>query len=1050
LTDQDPVAVVRKRIRDAKSRRFRSLNLSGQQLSTLPSEIGELQSLEKLDLSNNELTDLPAELYTLERLKRLNLAENHLSQLSLDLGQLQALEGLDLSGNHLTGLPSEIGRLTSLKHLFVNRNRVTALPSEIGRLRALNTLFLSTNRLTKLPSTVSQLLRLRRLILSNNQLSALPADLGRLDSLESLDLSNNHLTSLPAEIGQLAKLTTLSVSGNRLITLPVEIGSLSAMETLDLSGNGLVQLPRSIAQLEVLNSLDLRSNRLAALPSEIGRLASLRSLDLRYNELASLPPEMGELPEGVLLKLGNNPLDEPLPELARRGARELFAYLRSLLEGADPQYEAKVLLVGEGNVGKTSLVAALQDRPFVENRPTTHGIRIEILQLHHPDLDVDLQLNTWDFGGQEVYRITHQFFFSRRALYLLVWRPREGQQENAIEGWLRQIRLRVGKDARVLIVATHCDERNPELDFPTLKQEFGDLLVGQYTVDNRSGTGIDDLRRAISTQAARLPQMGELVSSRWIMARDEILEQPEPQIAHTGFVATCAKHGLDEEATSTLASLLHDLGHILYYGETEGLRDIVVLQPEWLTKAIGYVLEDTPTREADGVLYHARLKEIWQGRDDDESELYPPEYHPYFLRLMEKFDVSFRLPEEEQASLVGQLVPYERPELPWDRTEYAPDTRSLSLICSMAEPVFGLVAWLTVRNHRFSTDRHWRRGVFLEQSDYASTGVFELLDEKRLALTVRAPSPDYLFNILRDSLEDLITRRWPGLSYDFLIPCPTRLEDETPCIGHVPLRTLLKYREQGRLQITCHECIEEHDVNKLLTGFATPSVPIQPVLEDVRERLEEVQASVHRVEGIAADTANEVRTVLKVVSTEVIDCPRFFTLAATTTTGWSRAAFWKYHYKLTLWCEHPGRWHPCTDASYELSPPRDWLRTIAPYAALVTRTLRLVVPIAVAVAGVVWSEKELEGARQEIELTQRLVETLPELGEAASIPLGTTTELTSAQGAGLRALRTLIFDKDRSRVFGGLRRVQNPSGDLVWICPRHYPEYDPGLPELPQ
>jgi len=252
------------------------------------------------------------------------------------------------------------------------------------------------------------------------------------------------------------------------------------------------------------------------------------------------------------------------------------------------------------------------------------------------------------------------------------------------------------------------------------------------------------------------------------------------------------------------------------------------------------------------------------------------------------------------------------------------------------------------------------------------------------------------------------------------------------------------------MQITCHECIEEHDVNRLLTGFATPSVPIQPVLEDVRERLEEVHASVHRAEGIAADTANEVRTVLKVLSTEVIDCPRFFTLGATMTSGWSRAAFWKYHYKLTLWCEHPGRWHPCPDAIYELSPPRDWLKAIAPYATLVTRTLRLVVPIAAAAAGVVWSEKELEGAKHEIELMQKLVVTLPELVGEGNIALGTTTELTSAQGAGLRALRNLLFDKDKSRVFGGLRRVQDSSGDFVWICPRHYPEYDPGLPELPE
>jgi hypothetical protein len=70
-----------------------------------------------------------------------------------------------------------------------------------------------------------------------------------------------------------------------------------------------------------------------------------------------------------------------------------------------------------------------------------------------------MTLNTWDFGGQEVYRITHQFFFSRRALYLCVWKPREGQLENGVESWCRRIRLRVADQARLIVVATHSGER---------------------------------------------------------------------------------------------------------------------------------------------------------------------------------------------------------------------------------------------------------------------------------------------------------------------------------------------------------------------------------------------------------------------------------------------------------------------------------------------------------------------------------------------------------------------------------------------------------------
>ncbi|MGH8888023.1 MAG: COR domain-containing protein, partial [Egibacteraceae bacterium] len=731
--------------------------------------------------------------------------------------------------------------------------------------------------------------------------------------------------------------------------------------------------------------------------------------------------------------------------------RELFAYLRSLARG-QPQYEAKVLLVGEGNVGKTSLVAALQGKPFVENRPTTHGIQLGMLPVRHPALDVDLTLNTWDFGGQEVYRITHQFFFSRRALYLLVWRPREGQEENAIEAWCQRIQLRIGDDARIMIVATHCDERSPELDYPGLKRKFGDLLVGHYAVDNHSGTGIEALRQAIATQAARLPQMGELISDRWVAVRDELAARAQPQIAFREFVAVCAQHELDGEATHALASLLHDLGHVVYYGDDDGLRDLVVLQPEWLTKAIGYVLEDTVTRQAGGVLAHARLSNLWEHRPGSES--YPAACHPYFLRLMEKFDVSYRLPEEEQASLVGQLVPYERPTLPWDDDHEAYGTRTLSLVCHTSKPPPGLVAWLTVRNHRFSarpSGLHWRRGVFLAHPAYASEALFELTDDMHLALTVRAPSPDYLFSVLRDSVEDLIARRWPGLTYELLVPCLATFGDGTRCRGQFRLRSLQTFREQAKPTIDCHECAQPQDVARLLTGFSMPSSPLRPQLDEMRERVEKMA---ERVEGRAADIANEIRAVLKVVSTEVTDCPALFTVAPVSAQDVRRLRVWQTQYRLTLWCAHPGAWHPWPQAAYDLKRPKDWLASIAPYAVLVSKTLRLVVPIAGAVAGVVWSEEQQKSVKDEIELMTTVVDKLPEHGEARqpTIDSGIDSEhrLTQAEGAGLRSLRTLLLEQDPSRSFGGLRRVRTASGDFLWICADHYLEYDPGLPTLPQ
>jgi internalin A len=696
---------------------LQELWLDNNQLTQLPPEIGHLTSLRVLRLENNRLTRLPPEVGQLTSLRQLRLDGNRLTVLPPEIGQLKGLAELRLDGNQLTALPVEVGQLTKLWMLWLDGNELTALPSEIGQLISLQELWLYHNTLTELPAKFGQLSSLRQLRLDDNLLTELPAEFWRLKDLEKLLLDGNRLTGLPPEFGRLTRLRQLRLDGNRLAALPPEIGQLKSLEELRLDGNELTGLPPDIGRLTRLRQLRVDGNRLTALPRELGQLKSLKELRLDGNELTGFPPDIGRLTSlrqlrldgnrltalprqladllsrGLELGLAGNPLQEPILELHEQRGSALIAYLRSL-EDAIPHYEAKVLLVGEGNVGKTSLIAALRNEPFVEGRPITHGISTLPLALQHPKLDVDMTARAWDFGGQEVYRITHQFFFTRRAVYLIVWKPREGQEQNEVEGWLRRVRLRVTSEARALVVATHCSgDRYPDLDYPHLKQAFPKLLAGQFQIDSKTGRGIPELRQTVAAEVAGLPEMGQLLSPRWIAARDEVLSlaESEPQIPFAQFAGICERHGVRGEETTTLAELPHILGRVIYYGDDEGLRDVVVLNPEWLTSAISYVIGGEATRKADGVLDHARLREIWQR--SPEGPAYSARYHPYFLRLMEKFDVSYRLEDDRYRSLVAQLVPYDRPSLPWDFHIPPPKgIRRLALICQLSEPVPGLMA----------------------------------------------------------------------------------------------------------------------------------------------------------------------------------------------------------------------------------------------------------------------------------------------------------------------------------------------------------------------
>jgi internalin A len=375
------------------------------------------------------------------------------------------LISLDLSDLGLSQLPPEIGQLTNLQTLDLRKNQLTQLPPEIGRLTNLHELHLSENQFVQLPPEVWQLTNLSELWLYHIPLTQLP-EVWQLTNLQKLVLDGTLLTQLPPEIGQLTNLSELWLHSCHLTRLPPEIGRLTNLKLIQLYGNQLALLPPEIGQMTNLHELLLNENQLTHLPPEIGRLTNLERLALSSNQLSQLPLEIGRLTKLGLLEVTDNPnLHTPPPEIVTRGTSDMLSFLRELQERSTIRYEAKLLLVGEGGTGKSSLLRALRDEKFVSNLSTTHGIEVGKLKLPHPNRpQMEITLNTWDFGGQQIYHATHQFFLTKRSLYLVVWNARLGAEQGRLDHWLHTIKI-LAPDAPVLLVATHIDERAPDLNY---------------------------------------------------------------------------------------------------------------------------------------------------------------------------------------------------------------------------------------------------------------------------------------------------------------------------------------------------------------------------------------------------------------------------------------------------------------------------------------------------------------------------------------------------------------------------------------------------------
>ena len=827
--------------------------------------------------------------------------------------------------------------LTALTHLYLNKNQLTALPPEIASLTALT-----------------------HLNLANNQLTALPPQIASLTALTDLYLANNLLTALPPEIASLSALTDLYLAKNQLSALPPEIASLTALTTLDIANNQLTALPPEIASLTALMFLHLSNNQLTALPPEITSLTALTYFNLNNNQLTTLPPEITSLTALESLGIKGNPLPQSHFDALDDGLSNLFALLRSIAGETTPLYEAKLVVTGEGQVGKSWALAALRGedpRKVVGTENTTWGIDCGDLTVAHPEhKDIEIHLNTWDFGGQAVYRITHQFFFSPQAIFLLVWNPRKGAAQCRVREWLRTIALRTGSGiprgspvgtsprprARVIMVATHAKEKGgayqPEYGHDSLDPDLQAMIVDAIEIDSEKAYNTEALLDMVAHHAAALPDMGSPFNSRWAAARDAALrlKDDNPWITFGRFAELCADHGVTATGDQrTLAgTFMNRLGRAVWYGasadQTDGpsdalLNDTLVLDAVWLSRAFVQILEDAPTKEAGGMLDHRRFPSIWTDHDRSEWYKYSPDEYERIARMMRRFNVALPTRASDgQRSLVPQLVPALRPTLPWIAPESATGERLVRLSCQLDHEAEGLMARFiaaTEPYHIYEDGKglFWQEGVFLRDSSFDNEAlvVVDGREKPLVSIVVSGKQPGFLMNELYRTLEDVIGF-WKGMTRTYHIICRKKVASGGYCSGRFKFDTVhRRSTTSSRRELDCQDCDTEWTPEQLLYG-----------LEAVRDRRQEADYQTaylyHR---------------------ETIPCPRTFLLRPANpkwrnVTSW--ASFVGKQFELTLVSELSGR----EVASKVFKIKKEWTKWLGPLTRIAAVILTgLAVPL---------------------------------------------------------------------------------------------------------
>jgi small GTP-binding protein len=311
-----------------------------------------------------------------------------------------------------------------------------------------------------------------RLDLSHEKLYALPDSISKCTNLKLLDLSCNRFDKIPESITQLIYLEELYINDNYIKIVADDIQKLSNLQVLDLRNNNLDSISESIGKLVNLRMLGLNSKRkVNAIPKWIQNLKKLEILGISQIELDEKVQLFLSLDRLCYIVLDDVEFARPPLEIFENGIEAIRQYFKQIeAEGVDYLYEAKLLIVGEGGAGKTTLANKIINPNYqLCEEDSTKGI--EVLHWSFPRSDGNqFNVNIWDFGGQEIYHSTHQYFLTKRSLYLLVADTRK--EDTDFYYWLNVIEL-LSDNSPILIIKNEKQDRQREINVNQLRGEFG-------------------------------------------------------------------------------------------------------------------------------------------------------------------------------------------------------------------------------------------------------------------------------------------------------------------------------------------------------------------------------------------------------------------------------------------------------------------------------------------------------------------------------------------------------------------------------------------------
>ncbi len=474
--------------------------------------------------------------------------------------------------------------------------------------------------------------------INDNELYKLVNEISAIDKIDFLDIGENAISNISC-LNKLGSISRLRIEDNRIEDISV-LKRFVNLKSLYASKN-LIKDISSLKEKKHLNYIDLDQNYISdieplkySLPIQHVNLLDnpiqkINSwvFEVKRVEFHSGPHAYG-YGDGLFWYLPDS-ISSPPIEIIKRGKESVLSWYVAEKKKLN---EIKIILIGDPKSGKTSLLRRLKYNSFDRAEIQTDGVNIENIEFCNCNTFKNqkslhaLTGHFWDFGGQEIMNATHQFFLTKRSIYVLVLDARkDANNSSQIRNWVKRIKA-TGGDSPIIVLANQIDV-NPGFGFENereLQNEFPQIKIF-LKVSCSTNENIDLFKYKLEELIPTAELFKTDIDKRWLEIKEKLEKETKANyfLDETRFLKICNEVKLIHKREQNNAiAFLHDLGQVLHFDDLN-LSEYYVLDPYWITYGVYQILTSAYVSKMKGIVSMDKLEYI-VNEEEAKTEIYNP------------------------------------------------------------------------------------------------------------------------------------------------------------------------------------------------------------------------------------------------------------------------------------------------------------------------------------------------------------------------------------------------------------------------------------------